>query len=167
MEIDLDLFGKLSATLDGINGHLSQQTQLLQRLSDAPKNYSYRNSGVIPAGATTVSFLIGDPQIGRSVFLRQLTISAPLWATTVAGSAVIVRSGQNPAGAGAAIDGTSVVAYAATLPMVAQWGTQEIPVMAGDNLWCVITGAVAAQQFVASAQYEDFQSGGYQGVVAL
>ncbi len=167
MELDLDLFGKLTAGLDTLNGHLTRQTQLLQRLSEAPRNYSYRGSGIVAAGATTVAFLIGDPQLSRSVFLRQLTIGAPIWTTTLTGNAIIVRSGQNPLSAGATIDTTSVVAYAATLPMVAQWGNQEIPVFANDNLWCVITGATAAQQIVSSAQYEDFQSGGYTGVVAL
>jgi hypothetical protein len=167
MEIDLDLFGKLTAGINEMNSHMRRQTQLLQRLSDAPKNYSFRGSGIVAAGATTVAFMIGDPQLGRAVYLRQLTIGAPLWTTTLTGAAIIVRSGQNPLGAGASIDTTSVVAYAPTLPAVAQFGSQEVPVFANDNLWCVVTGATAAQQIVSSAQFEDFQNGGYEGVVTL
>jgi hypothetical protein len=167
MELDLDLTGKLFASLNQLNSHMGKiSASLDQRKSDVQRNVPFRGSGICPTPTASFAFMVADPQVGRIQILRQFNVGAPLWTTTVAGSAILYRAGSSPL-QGGTISTESVVAYAATLPAVAQWGGQEVPIISGDNLWCVIINGTAGQQYVASAQLEDYQSGGYSATIQL
>lgn len=170
MEIDLDLFGKLTATLDSISGGIAKlNASLDQRKSDIARDSISRNSGVCPTPTASFSFAIERPQMGRIQQCRAIRVGPPV-ATTASPTASAVYIIQNPTDPlttsidlGSLID----VRLSPVFPIVAFYSAGQIVLRNTDRLWIVVTGAVAAQQFVANAQFEDYMDGGYASVREL
>lgn len=172
MELDLDLFGKLHAGINELNAHMREQSSLLQRLSDASRDAIIRGSGVCPNPTATFSFALDKSnvgQLGRIQQIRRIVVGAPLATATspTATACIIMQAGSDPLTT--SVDTGSVIDFKAnpTFPLVGFYSVGQALIHNNEDLWVVITGAVANQQFVANAQIEDYPDGGYLSVRAL
>lgn len=169
LDAEAGFFASLKASLEGlaagVDGLNKRVDKLLGPSSRVPWNAPLRGSGICPTPTATFSFGIGEPALGRRRSLRQISVGGILWTTAAAGSALFIAAGTDPALT--ALDTTSVIAYASTLPNIAQWGTGEVELGHGDRLWCIIIGGTQGQQYVAKATYDDYEEGGYAAVQVL
>lgn len=168
----LGLFVKIAAHLGEIKRHIAQQTAWIQRASDRPRNVLFGFSGVCPtptAPFTLASTEVGGigPQQGEIWNLRACRIGGVTPTTAATGRGDTYRSGSDPTAAGATGSTLNWVDQAATLPLVAYYGSNEVPIHYPDNFFIVITNGTAGQQYVANALFEIYNDGGYKAEVSL
>lgn len=139
---------KLNATLD--------PTRMMQ-----PVNFRTQGSAIAnAAGVAVIQFSPAGPDQGHLWVVHSLVVGGDTWATTAAGSAELYVSAMDLR----TLNGTSppltdLVDQAATLPLPATYGDQQVTLRNGEDLYMRIVGGTSGQQYVASARGVDYQEG--------
>lgn len=157
----IDIAAKFALTLDAVSGLSSRMARVAKRLEMQPMTpvaRSYPVSTIIPAGGFAVAIIQGPDQ-GHYWYVRSIVVGGATPATAVAGRADVFVSAadlrQSPSVA--AIGLNNWRDQAATMPLVAFYGTGEMRLVAGEDLFIVFSGATPAQQYNALAYIEDVQ----------
>ncbi len=87
---------------------------------------------------------------GESWELRRLVVGGVTWGTTAAGTAVAYKT----SGFATTTPGlTAVFDQAPSLPNVAFYLSKQVPVLSGEKVVVLISGATTSQQYLASGQF--------------
>lgn len=141
-------------------------TELQQRQSNVPADRLVSGNVLIAAGATTGAVDLGGPQQGRVRVFRAIRVGGLTPTTTAAGRCDIFQSQNNPL-LNSSIGLERWLDQATSLPLVAGYGNRQIVIRWPDRVWAVFSSATASQVYVANAEIEEYEEGGYLPTVDL
>ncbi len=149
LEVDVSLGAMIGRNCEIM--HARHQTRLRQ-FQNQPSFLTFTQAGIIPAsGALIVDVSLGNgPNLGFQWMVRRAAISDAGSFTATMGAAV----GQFYVGLQtelATFRPNHVAWPFATLPNVATFGNDEVPVLYGEHLLFLITGGTVGQTVMASA----------------
>ena len=157
LEIDagLTIGGQFAATCAAMGQRHRKQLKAFQA---QPSYITLSQAGIIPAsGALIIDVSLGNgPNLGYQWMVRRAAISDANIFTATMGAAV----GQFYVGLQtelATFRPNHVAWPFATLPNVATFGNDEVPVLYGEHLLFLITGGTVGQTVMASATVQLFQ----------
>lgn len=169
MNYDLDqdrgIFAALCAKLDLSIGATDKLTSQLAkpRKRQPPAQPVFgrvRASGFASsAGFVVLKFDQAGPKQGYFWYIRSIVVGGLSPTTTAAGRAdVYVVAGGTPQGSSLASLGLSDWRdQSATLPNVAFYGVGEMPLRHNEDLYIIISNGTGDQQYVAAAQFEQYE----------
>lgn len=151
----------LGATVDVVSGAAATMKRIARRLDAAPMqpvSREYPSSGIVPAGGFLVLWLAGPDQ-GHYWQVRSIVVGGATPATVAAGRAdvFITATDLRLAPSVAAIGLNDWRDQRAALPSVGFYGSGQMRVGQGQELFVVLSTATPAQQYTAVAYIEDFQ----------
>ncbi len=153
----LNIFAKLSLSLDGIREQMEKSYRLEQaRLAMLP-NFVRIPRGVIPGAAVTSLVSFGGPQAGRQWTLRMLMALS----TSLATNATIVHwFVGNPLGANQPPPASEAVWAFSSVPGVKEFGGDAIKVLPNQQVlaWCTNIPALTELQFNISVNDQTLYS---------
>lgn len=122
-----------------------------------------RASGVVPSsGPLILNFDQPGPEQGFFWFVRSIVIGGLSPSITAMGAADVYVTAMLP-NAAVTLAGLGLSDWrdhAATLPAVSTFYSRgSLPLRMNENLVVIITGGTAGQQYVAAAQFEQYQEG--------
>lgn len=159
---DGGLIADLCAKLDLHIGSTRRLTEALRpRPPQAPAFMRIAGTRIADSnGVAVIRFNLRGPDQGHMWYVRNLVVGGNTPTTAAAGRAdVYVSAGGSPhelnslAGLGLGDWRDESIA----LPNVAFYGRGEMPLGINEQLYVVVTGGTAAQQYVAAATAEDFE----------
>lgn len=106
--------------------------------------------------ATDLVLAFGGPQEGRFWYVRRAVAGGVTWATSAAGTALLVVDAMPPVNA-AAVGIGSVYDEAASLPLPAFYGRGEIPLRYPEQVFIIVQGGTNAQLYVGQVGIEEYQ----------
>ena len=152
------LFLRLELRIGEITDAIKGLQKSVDKRVAAPVWYRIAQSVVIPASGVGVIRLAGPDQ-GHYWHVRGISVGGLTPITTAAGradvyvSAADLRSSANLATLGLA-DWRD---QATTLPNIASFASEELPLRLNEELYIVITNGTVGQQYVACAQVTDYE----------
>lgn len=163
----LDLFGRITMTLDTITSRLAEQERanaerLKASVEEAPKFDRFHGTVTLDSNGFGV-FLLDHkgPQQGHFWYIRNLVIGGLTPATATSGrvdvfvSAMDMRTITGLAQIGSADWRDS----ATSLPTVRTYNRGGLTLQSPDRLWVIISGGTATQAVVCAGDVEDYQEG--------
>lgn len=144
--------------------HASSTTALTRAIRRGPMQPAHHRevtSKAYPASGTVSIMHLRGPNQGHVWYVRSVAVSGLTPTTTTAGRADLYVSSANLR---VLTDITQLGAadwrdQQATLPGVGFYSRGQLTIVAGENLWVVITSGTASQQYIASATIEDVEEG--------
>lgn len=164
---------RLGVAVDSMADELKKNREAwLQRATDAPRGVLLRFASTAPG---TQPFTLQGPEVGgvgpqdgEVWALRACRVGGITPTTTAAGRADLFVSPFDPnsdAGPGPLV--ADWVDQSTALPNVAFYDSWQAQMRNPDNLYIVVTGGTAGQQYTANAFFEIYREGGYEAVVTL
>lgn len=154
MGLELELEGKLTATLNSLADSMAKQHQLMRRLEDAlshvPADYPITGSAYTNASGLAVIQCQGPPQ-GRQWQVRQLTVGGP-----TKGVVYSYASASQPITSPLQIIGMKD-ATKTRWPCPGFYGTHQFMVNPSEILWVVVATSTDTTQVVVSGAAEDYE----------
>lgn len=164
MELDLDVMGKIAASLDGIHGHMKRQTALLQRLSDAPSDQFFRSqASSAGSGDLIFPFPSAVVELGYCFVAKRWSVGGNDVTDTRAGTAYLMQSASIPA----YLDATQTVATLGSLFNVGYFSGRQLVINQNEALWVGIEDPTASSQYNVTIAGELYKIGGYQASIEL
>ena len=156
----VELLGRLHLTLGSLDQHMKdQQRRRLRHMQDLPALVPVTGvsvgvaNNVVPASGILLLDL-GGPQVGRRWLIRAVSISDAGNFSTSMGSAICqFYVGRHTSAT--AIAPQQVRWPFTVLPNAATFGSEELPVLPMDRLYCLFSGATSGQILQATALVQD------------
>jgi hypothetical protein len=145
----------LALQLGRLSDQLAQHSAQLAAFQDAPTYIPFAQAGIIPASGSLIIDVSG-PNLGYQWMVRRIAISDAGTFSATMGSAVA----QFYVGLQtelAAVRPNHVAWPFTVVPNVATFGSDELPVLYGEHLLCLVTGGTAGQTVMASAMVQLFK----------
>lgn len=143
-------------------GHLGHvfdtgSTQIVAAVRDlAQPAIPLPRSAVATADTNGNALITFDPvSQGERWDLYRLVVGGATWGTTAAGTAVVYRTSS---AATTTPSLTAVIDEAASLPNVAFYLDNQVPLQSGEKLVVFVSGGTSGQQYIASAQFNIVRS---------
>lgn len=177
---DLEIFGKLAISIDGLRDDLRSSRERETRIPPQPLERALTNAGNFPASGV-MGLSIGGPQQGRVWRVRSIAVGGSTPTTPTAGRADVFAaeskeqilagapaSGSQP-GSGGVIFSSGLAAgatnkwrdQAVALPLVAFYGFGDLTVHAGEQLWVVFSGGTSTDLLIANVRVDDYETAAY------
>lgn len=144
--VDDTLSSAIESSLAALTG---SHRQLLAVLAKRERPVSLVTSGVADANGNALLVFDAVGQ-GETWDLYRLVVGGVTWATVAAGTAVVYKT-SNAATTGPSL--FSVFDEASSLPSVAFYLQNQVPVVAGEKVVVYVAGATAGQQYLAAAHF--------------
>jgi len=157
LDIGIAAIARLEDSVTELTKVAAAQRDALVASSTRPR--SIRSVGQATADASGNAVIALDMcSVGMQMVVRSIVIGGLTWATTAAGSAVIVVATSAPS-PDLAVPLGQVRDYATTLPWVAfyEGAAPLVPVNQSESIYVVVTGGTSGQVYVAAAQYDLWQ----------
>ncbi len=142
----------VQAAFDGVLQHLKKIEQEENEYQYGAVEVPFRFSSVSGASGNLVIDL-GGPSYNRLWEVKRLTVGGPLWTSTVAGTALVLKG---PASGQITPSLTDTCDQAATLPSVAFYGTRQLVVRHPSHLFVVILSPSATTQYAVGGEAVSF-----------
>lgn len=145
----------LKASTDTLNKRLRNIAKIEEAYEFGVRELPIRKATVSPAtGNFTIG--LGGPAYGRMWEVKRITVGGAQYTSTVSGTALLVV-GPSPDGAAALTPPlTDVADQAASLPLIAYYGTRQLVVRHPNHLYVVILTPTASTQYAVGGQVSDF-----------
>lgn len=177
---DVDIFGALSISLNGLHDELRAQRENAERVPPQPLERVLTNGAAFPSSGV-LALNMGGAQQGRVWRVRSIAVGGKTPTTTEAGRVdvfvattmdqVLVgppASGSQPGQGGfvfaSALAPGSINAWrdqTATLPGVAFYGFGDLSVHASEQLWIVFSNGTNTDQLTANVRVDDYETAAY------
>ena len=134
---------------------------------NGPTFHPIRNGGVSNSAGSNFAFGLEGPAYGRRWEIRNLVIGGLYFSSTVAGTALALRTSIASVGLNLAqINLADVVDQAESLPDVAFYGSGQFVLRAPDKLVIVVIGPTASTPYVVGGSYIDVPDQPLRGIVS-
>jgi hypothetical protein len=161
--VDFSFMLQLGASLGSMAE--SMQADRDRRDSFAPPGDEQLNAdGLVPSSGVLILDLGSVPQ-GRVWQVRRVVTGGPQATDTPDGAAFVYRQGARPTD----LNTTNVVDSFPSFSTGSQgstYGTHQLFLRGGEHLYIVTSGATEGDQWVASAQVEDWEDSSFQSTFA-
>lgn len=177
---ELDLYGNLSISLDGMRDDMRAMREQAERTPPQPIERTLTNAAAFPASGV-LGLNMGTPQQGRVWQVRSIAVGGSTPTTTEAGRADILvaqsmgqvlagvpATGSQP-GHGGVVFASGFAAgavnawrdQATSLPNVAFYGHGDLAVHAGEILWVVFSSGTSTDLLIANVRIDDYETAAY------
>ena len=159
-----DLCAKLDLSIGSVDKLTGQLARPRKRKPPAQPVFGRVRASVVvgSSGVAVMRFDQGGPTQGYFWYIRSIVIGGENPLTTAAGKAfvyVIAGHSAEEIGTLAGLGLSDWRDQATSLPNVAFYGRGELPLRFNERLSIVLSGATGDQQYVAAAQFEQFEEG--------
>lgn len=148
---EVSLGGFSLETLVGLRAGMDSLVAKIDRIAKIEEAYQFGAVEVSLRGATVSTsdsviapIDLGGPTYGRVWQLRRLIVGGAQWGSTVAGSALVVVSANQPSATPPISD---VVDQAETLPLPALYGTGQVIIRHPNHLYIVFLSPTASTTY--------------------
>lgn len=148
---------RIGEQLAAMEGRITNRFErALRRPPAQPFAFPRVGSVVIPTPTADAVIDLGGPTQGRVWDLRVLTVGGLTFATTAAGTALVVVSAQQPAKA-SDVGLSNIVDQANSLPLPAGYSVGQIRISYPDRFYVLIMAGTAGQEYVAAGRFEEYE----------
>jgi hypothetical protein len=149
-EVDLgplvfELMGGIKASLDGLTAAIKRTRQIEEAYQFGAREIALRGASTSDSGGDTLIIDLGGPSYARVWQTRRLVIGGSTWTATVAGSALVVVSANQPSSSGVPI--SDIGDEVGTLPSNGFYSTGQLIVRHPNHLFVVILTPTAATNY--------------------
>jgi len=163
--VSVDIAAQLSAGIGELGRHLDRHAQVMssveravQRPPAQPFTTRLYKAAVSSSGSADLVLGLGAPNSGRFWDVRNVVVGGRNWATTVAGTALLVVTGTHPTSADSVgID--AVHDEATSLPLPAFYGSGQIRIRFPERLFIIVVAPTASTEYHAAATIEQYEEG--------